>query len=112
MVDREDVVLVYSTFPDDTAARRLGGELVRRRYVACVNLIPGMRSIYRWRGEIAEDDEVVMIAKTRAGRAAEVVRAITEGHPYETPAVMVLPTVGGSSDYIGWILQETAAEDP
>lgn len=107
MMNANDAVLVYSTCPDEATAREIGGALVGERMAACVNVIPGMRSIYRWEGEIAEDAEVVMIAKTRAALADDVTKAIIARHPYDTPAVIVLAAAGGSAEFLDWIAAET-----
>jgi len=75
---------------------------------ACVNVIPDMRSIYRWAGEIQRDGEVVGIVKTRAALAVRVVGWIRVAHPYVNPASIVLPVSGGSADFLAWVVNETA----
>ena len=96
-------VVVLSTAPDETTAARLAQALVERRLAACVNVIAGVRSTYRWEGEIRRDDEVLLLIKsTRAGVEA-LKGAIAEIHPYELPEVVVLPVEGGSPAYLRWI---------
>lgn len=106
--DKENVVLVYTTFPDCTSAKHVGGELVDRGLAACVNILPGMVSIYRWRGARETSEEVVIIIKTRAGRADEVVSEVERLHPYDTPAIVTLAASGGSQGYADWIREMTA----
>jgi periplasmic divalent cation tolerance protein len=106
--NENEPVAVYVTFPDMAAAEAIGGEIVEAGLAACINILPQMRSIYRWKGGISRDDEVVGIFKTRQGRADEVVAAIEARHPYETPAIVVLPIAGGGSRYLAWIVDETA----
>jgi periplasmic divalent cation tolerance protein len=103
----EEVALIYATFPDAATADRIGGELVMAGLAACVNVIPGMRAIYRWAGAIQRDDEVVGIVKTRAALAGRVVGWIRVSHPYLNPAAIVLPVSGGSADFLAWIADET-----
>jgi len=103
-------VLIYSTFPSPEAAETAGQELVAARLAACVNILPGMTSIYRWEGAITRDSEAVMIIKTRAGLAAGVMEMVKSGHSYANPAIVVLPILGGSADYLRWLEEETAAE--
>jgi periplasmic divalent cation tolerance protein len=101
-------VLIYSTFPTTEAAETAGGRLVDQRLAACVNIIPGMTSIYVWQGERHRDAETVMIIKTRSELAEMVIREVRNTHSYSNPALLVLPVIGGSPDFISWILTETA----
>jgi periplasmic divalent cation tolerance protein len=103
----DEVVLIYATFPDAATADRISGELVMAGLAACVNVISGMRAIYRWAGAIQRDDEVVGIVKTRAVLAERVVGWIRVSHPYLNPAAIVLSVSGGSADFLAWIAEET-----
>jgi periplasmic divalent cation tolerance protein len=102
-----EAAFVYTTAPDLETARAVAGALVERRLAACVNMLPGMISVYRWNGALEEAAEVAMIVKTSAGRVAAVVAAIHELHPYEVPAAVTLPAAGGSAAYLHWIAAET-----
>jgi periplasmic divalent cation tolerance protein len=104
-------VLIYATFPSPEAAELIGLALVERRLAACVNVLPGMTSIYRWEGKIARDQEVVMIIKTRHSLADAVIAEVKQQHSYSNPALVVLPVIGGSADYLRWLTEETAPED-
>jgi periplasmic divalent cation tolerance protein len=98
-------IFLYTTFPDEETAARVGSGLVEARLAACVNILPGMRSIYRWQGQIERAGEVVMIVKTLADRESAVIEAIRAGHPYEVPAIVTLPAVGGFAPYLDWIAE-------
>jgi periplasmic divalent cation tolerance protein len=103
-------VLIYATFPTAEAAESVGRELIEQRLAACVNVIAGMTSLYRWEGRIARDSEAVMIIKTRQGAADAVIAAVKERHSYTNPALLVVPVEGGSPDYIAWLLNETVVK--
>ena len=102
-------VIVYMTFPEMAVAETVGNELVAGGLAACVNIIPGMVSIYRWLGESHRDNEVVMIVKTRGTLAEAVMARARLRHPYDNPAMLVLPVVGGSCAFLDWIADQTAA---
>jgi periplasmic divalent cation tolerance protein len=104
---KDDAVLIYATFASLEEAERIGAGLVEGRLAACVNLWPGMTSIYRWQGKVERGTEVVMIIKTRAVLADEVVAEVRQQHSYSNPALVVLPAVGGSADFLAWIAAET-----
>jgi periplasmic divalent cation tolerance protein len=80
---------------------------VAARLAACVNIFPGMISIYEWKGARELADEVAMIIKTRASLVDAVLAETKRLHPYELPALLVLPTEGGSEEYCRWILGQT-----
>ena len=101
-------VLVYATFPDFEQAESTGRRLIEAGLAACINILPAMTSIYRWQGAIETAQEVVLIAKTVVARADAVTGLIVELHPYETPAVLVIPVVAGSLPYLQWIGRETS----
>ncbi len=100
-------VVVYTTFCDAAEAERIGSALVEEKLAGCVNLLAGMTSIYEWRGRISKDTEIAAIIKSRQGRAGRIIERVREMHSYDTPAFLVLPVIGGSEDYIGWIVSQT-----
>jgi periplasmic divalent cation tolerance protein len=106
----ERAVFVYTTYPSIVEAEQAGRALVERRLCACVNILPGMVSLYWWQGTIERGDEVVMIIKTRAGLAEAVRTAVREMHSYATPAILVLPIESVDPDYHAWILAEAPVE--
>jgi len=103
----EEVRIVLITAPDADTGTRLARALVDERLAACVNLVPGIRSIYRWEGAIEEGDEVLMVVKTRAARCAALAARVSDLHPYDVPEVLELPTVGGSPAYLDWVREES-----
>ena len=100
-------VLVYTTFARLDDAKRVGDALVGARLAACVNIFPGMISIFEWKGAREVADEVAMIIKTRRSLAGAVMAETKRLHPYELPALLVLPSEGGSDEYCGWIAGQT-----
>ena len=106
----ERAVIVYTTWPSIVEAEKSGRALIERSLAACVNILPGMVSLYRWKGAIERAEEAVMIIKTRASRAEEVRVAVKEMHPYTTPAILVMPLESVDADYLGWLLAETAGD--
>ncbi len=102
-------LLVYTTFPDEETALAIGEALVRDRLAACGNVVPGMRSVYAWRGAVERGTEVVAIVKTREGLRETVRAALKERHPYETPIILFLDVSGGDADTISWLPAETGA---
>lgn len=98
--------LVYITAKDEEEASRIGKALVSEKLAACVNLHP-IKSIFCWQGEINQEDEVVLLAKTRAELANEVISRVKELHSYEVPCAIVLPLEKGSPDFLEWISQST-----
>lgn len=106
----DDVLAVYLTFPDEASAEQLARLLVERRLAACVNLLPGARSFYRWEGTVHADVEVLAVAKTRSGRLGALVAAVREEHPFDLPCVVAYPASGGDAAYLDWVRAETRAE--
>ena len=102
-------ILIYTTFPSREDAERIGGDLVDGGLAACVNIIPGMTSIYNWKGTRQRDSECVGIIKTRSALADAVTARVRALHPYDNPAVVVLPIEGGAGDFLRWIADQTAA---
>lgn len=105
----EEPLLVYTTFPDEETGSAIAEALVQEKLAACVNLIPGMKSVYAWKGEVERGEEVVGIIKTRAALKEAVREALKRGHPYETPIILFLPTAGGDAATVDWLLAETGA---
>jgi periplasmic divalent cation tolerance protein len=105
--NNERVVFVYTTYPSIVEAEQAGRELVQRRLCACVNILPGMVSLYWWEGAIERGEEVVMIIKTRAALAEAVRDAVRQLHSYATPAILVLPIESVDPNYNAWLMAET-----
>ncbi len=102
----QEVRVVLVTAPDEEVAARLGRALLAEGLAACVNVVPGLRSLYRWEGEIQDDAEVLLLVKTRADRVAELSSRVQALHPYDLPEVLALPAAGGSEAYLSWVRAE------
>jgi periplasmic divalent cation tolerance protein len=101
-------LLLYSPVGSQDEAERIARALVEERLVACVNILSGMRSCYRWNDGIQFDDELVLIAKTRSDLAATATARLVALHSYDLPAVLQLPITGGHAPFLSWIDHETA----
>ncbi|MCV6574722.1 MAG: divalent-cation tolerance protein CutA [Cohaesibacter sp.] len=104
-VAASDVIFLYGTCPDDAIARQIGASLVRLKLVACVNILPGMTSLYRWQGKVEETQEVVFIAKAKRQHYEEIARRFAKLHPYDEPALVVLGVETGLPGYLGWVMR-------
>ena len=97
---------VYMTAGSLEEARRIGEQLVAERLAACVNIIEGMHSIYRWEGKLQNDREVVMVAKTTRDRLPALVDAVKDSHSYDCPCVVSFAIEGGNPAFLAWIDDE------
>lgn len=106
MADTTDtpMALIYCPCPGLAEAKRLGGAVLDARLAGCVNILPGMVSLYDWEGAREESAEVVLIAKTSAEKASEAQAFIVREHPYDVPAVLVIAPVGVNAGYRDWLL--------
>lgn len=104
---RDRYLLVLCAFPNAEEARQVGTRLVELQVAACVNLVPGAASIYRWKGEIQTAEETLALIKTTEANYRELESRIQELHPYEVPEIIALPVETGSSAYLGWISEST-----
>lgn len=98
-----DVVVVLVTGPDAATLAELGRTVVEERLAACANVLPGVRSVFRWEGAVQEEDEALAILKTSAGRVEALRRRVRETHPYDEPEFLVLAVDGGSESYLRWV---------
>lgn len=103
-----EVRIAYSTIGDASAARQIARQLVEERLAACVNILPAMRSVFRWQGMVQEEREALMIIKTIAPRYAELETWLLANHPYDVPEILALPVAGGSATYLDWMTEESA----
>lgn len=103
------VRVVLVTFPTVEVARQVGAQMVGQRLAACVNLIPGIESIYQWKGEIQRDPEVLAVFKTSVGCLADLQEQVQRLHPYDVPEFLALPVARGLPAYLEWVLAETGA---
>jgi periplasmic divalent cation tolerance protein len=98
-----DKLLVLSTTGSKTEARKIAEALVERRLAACVNIVPGIMSVYRWEGKVAEAAEYLLLIKTVQGREEQLRSAINEIHSYELPEFVTVSVKSGSAEYLKWL---------
>jgi periplasmic divalent cation tolerance protein len=100
-----DARVVFTTASDATEAERIGRALVERRLAACANVLPQIRSIYRWQGKVEDAAEFLLVVKTTAAQFPAIRDAIRELHSYELPECICLPITDGSPDYLRWLAE-------
>jgi periplasmic divalent cation tolerance protein len=103
-----DALVVLTTVSSADEATSLIRTLLERRLVACGTMLPGARSMYRWNGKVADEQEIVILLKTRAARLEALEVAFGELHPYKVPELLALPVQAGLSRYLAWIDEETS----
>src|SRR6185295_423938 len=106
-----DELIVFVTVPSGEDASRIGEALVSERLAACVNVVPGIESIYRWEGKVTRDAEWLLIVKTTGARFEELERRVKALHVYTTPEVIALEISRGSDDYLKWIRESTTPDE-
>lgn len=102
-----EIATVYAVFATIEEAERIGAAMVEARLAACVNILPGLRSIYRWEGAVTRDAEVAALFKTRATLAPALIAQIAAHHSYAVPAAVAWPIPEVFEDYRNWVLRET-----
>jgi periplasmic divalent cation tolerance protein len=103
-----DKIVVFSTCGSEEEAVRIATHLVDAHIAACVNLIPKVRSIYRWEGKVEDSAEWLLLIKTSRERFAALQTALEAAHSYEVPEVIAVPIIDGSQDYLAWLETELA----
>ncbi len=93
-------------------AQNIARHLVEHRLAACVNILPGVRSVYRWQGELCEDEETTLLIKTRQERLEALQEALVEIHPYDVPEIIALPIKEGHAPYLQWVIEQTTDPTP
>jgi len=99
--------IIYSTTGTIDEGKKIARILVEEKLVACVNIIPHVNSIYRWQGNIEEDDESILIAKTTDKNIEKVIQKIKKTHSYEVPDIVAFPITSGFKKYLKWVEDET-----
>lgn len=108
VADASGVKVLLVTVGDHALALSMARALVDERLAACVNVVPGLTSVYRWRGKVCEDPESLMVIKTARARVEALTRRVKELHPYECPEVLALGPEQGIEPYLRWVEEETA----
>jgi periplasmic divalent cation tolerance protein len=99
--------IIYITAGGMDEARAIGKALVSTRLAACVNILDNMNSFYWWEGEIQDDKEVVLIAKTRESLVSQLIEKVRSMHSYDCPCIVSIPVADGNPAFLEWIVQET-----
>jgi len=107
----DDLRIVSVTCPDEATALAIARLAVERRLAACANIVPGVRTVYRWMGEVSEDSEVLLTLKTREDFVESLFTAIVANHPYQQPAIEVMSLADAGRGVAAWIRAETGGED-
>ena len=102
-----DKIVVLSTCETDEQAKKIARHLVEKKLAACVNIVPGAHSIYRWKGAVEEAAEFVLLIKSRRDLFPALCTELAKVHPYEVPEVIALQIVDGSESYLAWVDRET-----
>jgi periplasmic divalent cation tolerance protein len=102
-----DFLLVLVTVPDADTGARIGRALVEERLAACVNVLPGVRSLYTWQGKLCDEAEALCVVKTRRALYAPLRERVAALHPYEVPEIVGVPLAEGNAPYLTWIAEST-----
>ena len=105
-----NAMIVFTNAPDRAVAEKIARTLVEQKLAACVNILAGCMSIYRWDGSVETAAEVPLLIKTRADIYPEVEAAIKNLHPYQLPEIVALPVAEGSREYLEWITEAKREE--
>jgi periplasmic divalent cation tolerance protein len=100
----KECIVVLVTAPDADAGARIARTLVEEKLAACGNVVPGLRSIYRWQGKVEDASEALLLVKTTRERFKEIVDRVRAIHPYELPEIVALPIAAGYDEYLDWIV--------
>lgn len=107
-MDDEQVLMAMTNVPDAATARTLARALVDARLAACVNILPGVQSVYRWQGAVEEAAEITLLVKTTRRHYPQLQQAILAAHPYDLPEVVAWPLTEGHPPYLHWIAAQTS----
>ena len=104
-------ILVISTLPDRDHAEKMAHFLIEQQLAACVNILPGATSVYRWQGKVESADETILLIKTTMARYPALEAAIKAQHPYELPEIIAVPISAGLPAYLEWVATETSSKN-
>ena len=107
MAETDGYIVVITTSPDQATAEMIAGQLVEDFEAACVQIVPAIKSFFRWQGKLEHAEEHLMLIKTRADKYDEIESKIRNLHPYEVPEIIAVPVTAGLSDYLIWINDNT-----
>ena len=110
MTDLEKISLVMTSVGTEQQAVEISEELIARRLATCINIVPCLRSIYRWKGKVCEDTEYLLLIKTPEKLFEQVSSAIREDHSYELPEILAIPVTAAETNFHQWVLQMVEPE--
>lgn len=96
-------LLIITTCPDQQTAETIANNLLNSKLAACINIFPGITSVYQWEGKIVNEKEFLLIIKSHATKYAEIEKNLLQNHPYELPEIIAVPVQRGLPDYLQWI---------
>lgn len=103
-----EILLVLTTITDIDKGKLLARQIISERLAACCNIVPAITSIYRWKDELCEEQECLLVIKTCKSRFNDLSELIKARHPYETPEIIASPITESSQEYLSWVIQETS----
>ena len=106
-----DKIIVLTTCETSKDAETIAETLVEKRLAACVNILPGLKSVYRWQGKVENAAELLLLIKTRRGLFEQLSAELARIHSYDVPEVIALPVIAGSADYLGWLEKELKSDE-
>lgn len=106
LTDGADAISIYMTCPDEKSASDIAQNLLGQNLIACANILPAVRSLYKWDGDIQDDAECVVIMKARKADFPAIERTVIEQHPYDVPCLIAWPIVEGHAPYLEWLMGE------
>ncbi|HEU5460196.1 MAG TPA: divalent-cation tolerance protein CutA [Pyrinomonadaceae bacterium] len=101
----DEAIVVFMTAANGEEAARLADMLVGANLAACVQILPGIESVYRWQGKVERQSEVLLLAKTKNSKFDELEREVRALHSYDTPEIIAVPVTAGSAPYLAWLMQ-------
>jgi len=108
MLNEDSAIVILITCGDKQEAQNISSVLVSNNLIACGNILSDVTSIFRWENRIENEEEVLLIAKSRQARFDAIIQKVKELHSYQTPEIIALPVVAGSEDYLKWLVDETS----
>ncbi|MDD5486857.1 MAG: divalent-cation tolerance protein CutA [Dehalococcoidales bacterium] len=105
-MDNDGFAIMFITTSQDEESQLIARVLLEQKIAACVNIVPKINSLFRWKGNIEHEKESMLIVKTRSSCIDDIVRLVKEVHSYEVPEVIALPVIGGNPDYLEWVDHE------
>jgi periplasmic divalent cation tolerance protein len=99
-------IVLFITTANAEEASRIAEALLKERKAACVNILPGVSSLFRWQGKLEKAEESLLVVKSRASLLEQIIKLVKEHHSYDVPEIITLPVTGGNPDYLEWMAQE------